>query len=179
MRVAGRACSLLSHVKNADVMIDDAHGFGVCGSDGRIAEQFSVAEVGLLLGFGKACGVAGGAIATDEWSADYLINFCPELIYSTAMPPAQAAAIQAAVEIITSVEGQHLREKLAANVAYFHELCRSAQLPVATSEHDSDLAGGADATALQLSETYVVLVFGAVLFGLRQYQKTLHVCASR
>ncbi len=148
--------ALLSHVKNADVMIDDAHGFGVCGSDGRgVAEQFSVAEVGLLsLAFGKACGVAGGAIATDEWSADYLINFCPELIYSTAMPPAQAAAIQAAVEIITSVEGQHLREKLAANVAYFHELCRSAQLPVATSEHAiQTLQVGADATALQLSET--------------------------
>ncbi len=153
---AGLLKDLLSQTKNTEVMLDDAHGFGVCGRDGRsVAGQFSVAEVGLLsLAFGKACGVAGGAIATDECSADYLINFCPELIYSTAMPPAQAAAIQAAVEVIISAEGQQLRDRLAANVAYFYELCRTAQLPVTLSEHAiQTLQVGADHTALQLSES--------------------------
>lgn len=139
---------------HCDVLLDDAHGFGVCGEHGRsVAERFSVAQVGLLsLAFGKACGVAGGALATDAETADYLVNYCPELIYSTAMPPAQAAAIKAAVSIIISPEGAQLRSKLAANVACFHQLCQAAQLPIGDSTHAiQTLQVGSDKAAIDLS----------------------------
>lgn len=145
---------LLASPGQCDVLLDDAHGFGVSGDLGRsVAGRFSVADVGLLsLAFGKACGVAGGAIATDTDSADYLLNYCPELIYSTAMPPAQAAAIKAAVSIIISAEGEQLRAKLAANVVYFRQLCQAAQLPIGDSEHAiQTLQVGSDQAALKLS----------------------------
>lgn len=147
--------SLRETAENADIMLDDAHGFGVCGAEGRsIASQYSVTDVGLLsLAFGKACGVAGGAIATDTTTADYLVNYCPELIYSTAMPPAQAAAIQAAVTLIIGAEGQQLRDKLAANVALFRALCHTERLPISGSNHAiQTLCVGRDGAAVKLSK---------------------------
>ncbi|WP_258240316.1 aminotransferase class I/II-fold pyridoxal phosphate-dependent enzyme [Pseudidiomarina homiensis] len=147
--------SLLDTSGHGDVMLDDAHGFGVCGDAGRsVAADFSVAQVGLIsLAFGKACGVAGGAVATDDASADYLVNYCPELIYSTAMPPAQASAIKAAIEIIISAEGSELRGKLAANVAYFQQLSQAAGLPLCSSRHAiQTLRIGSDGAALQMSQ---------------------------
>lgn len=146
---------MLDQHPQLDAMIDDAHGFGVMGAHGlSIAEQFEQRDVGILsLAFGKACGVAGGAIATDANLAEFLINFCPEYIYSTAMPPAQAAAISAAVKVIVSAEGHQLRQRLSENVALFRSLCRQLGLPVRGGEQAiQTLIVGEDAHALQLSD---------------------------
>ncbi len=45
----------------------------------------------------KALGVSGAAVLCDEAMADYLLQFARHLIYSTAMPPAQAVALSAAL----------------------------------------------------------------------------------
>ncbi len=60
----------------------------------------------LVVTFGKAFGVSGAAVLCDEAMADYLLQFARHLIYSTAMPPAQAVALSAALGIIRSDEGQ-------------------------------------------------------------------------
>lgn len=138
-----------------DIMLDDAHGFGVNGEDGLgVAGAFSSDEVGLItLAFGKATGVAGGAVALDELSADYLVNYCPELIYSTAMPPAQAAAIRAAVTLVVSPEGRQLRTRLQDSIAQFRMRCHAVGLPLGDSEHAiQTLQVGADDAAVRLSE---------------------------
>ncbi|WP_411358474.1 aminotransferase class I/II-fold pyridoxal phosphate-dependent enzyme [Pseudidiomarina salilacus] len=136
-----------------DWWLDDAHGFGVLGDEGRgIVELMQQAPTYLVLAFGKACGVAGGAIACSADAANYLINYCPELIYSTAMPAAQAAAISAAVEVICQAEGQQLRSRLAANVRLFRELAQQRELPVSASAHAiQTLVLGTDERALAVS----------------------------
>ncbi|WP_157981081.1 aminotransferase class I/II-fold pyridoxal phosphate-dependent enzyme [Pseudidiomarina insulisalsae] len=146
--------TLLAAHPTLDVLLDDAHGFGVCGDRGRsVAAQFSAQQVGIVsLAFGKACGVAGGALGLDSTTADYLINFCPELIYSTAMPPAQAGAIATAVKLILAPAGEQLRQRLWQNVAQFQQQCAAQGLPVSQNKHPiQTLVVGSDATALAMS----------------------------
>ncbi len=74
----------------AVLLVDDAHGVGVVGDEGRgsCAAQAVRPEL-LVVTFGKAFGVSGAAVLCDEAMADYLLQFARHLIYSTAMPPAQ------------------------------------------------------------------------------------------
>lgn len=139
---------------HCDLMVDDAHGFGVTGPDGKgIGGEFSQADVPLLtLTFGKAVGVAGAAIATTSDIADYLINHCRELIYSTAFPAAQAAAVSASVKLLQSAEGAGLRTKLNENIALLKQQAAALGLPLqATDTAIQTLQLGSDARALEVS----------------------------
>ncbi len=71
----------------AVLLVDDAHGVGVVGDEGRgsCAAQAVRPEL-LVVTFGKAFGVSGAAVLCDEAMADYLLQFARHLIYSTAMP---------------------------------------------------------------------------------------------
>ena len=104
------------------LLVDDAHGVGVVGDEGRgsCAAQAVRPEL-LVVTFGKAFGVSGAAVLCDEAMADYLLQFARHLIYSTAMPPAQAVALSAALRIIRSNEGQQRRDILAARIRQFRE----------------------------------------------------------
>ncbi|PSC95995.1 8-amino-7-oxononanoate synthase [Klebsiella pneumoniae] len=106
----------------AVLLVDDAHGVGVIGDEGRgsCAAQAVRPEL-LVVTFGKAFGVSGAAVLCDEAMADYLLQFARHLIYSTAMPPAQAVALSAALRIIRSDEGQQRRDILAARIRQFRE----------------------------------------------------------
>ncbi len=106
----------------AVLLVDDAHGVGVVGDEGRgsCAAQAVRPEL-LVVTFGKAFGVSGAAVLCDEAMADYLLQFARHLIYSTAMPPAQAVALSAALGIIRSDEGQQRRDILAARIRQFRE----------------------------------------------------------
>lgn len=140
---------------DCDGYIDDAHGFGVMGEQGRgISANFSQTELAVVsLAFGKACGVAGGAVAVTADVADYLINFCPEFIYSTAMPGSQARAIQAAVDILQSAEGEQLRQRLQTNITQFRHQCAALQLRIEASSHAiQTLIVGSDDAAVWQSE---------------------------
>lgn len=105
---------------NGWLMVDDAHGIGVDGVNGRGSCQSQGVKPELLIvTFGKAFGLSGAAVLCSQTVADYFLQFARHLIYSTAMPPAQAVALQAALGVIQSDDGQQRREKLAQHVAQF------------------------------------------------------------
>ena len=102
------------------LLVDDAHGIGALGEEGRGSCHTQQVRPDLLIvTFGKAFGVSGAAVLCSEALADYLLQFARHLIYSTAMPPAQAVALSAALEVIRGDEGQERRETLAGHIADF------------------------------------------------------------
>ncbi len=139
---------------DCDLMVDDAHGFGVTGVNGQGAGgEFSQSEVPLLtLTFGKAIGVAGAAIATSGEVADYLVNHCRELIYSTAFPAAQAAAVSASVKLLQSPEGAARRAQLNDNIELLKQQAGVLGLPLhATDTAIQTVQLGTDERALTVS----------------------------
>ncbi len=102
------------------LMVDDAHGIGVCGEQGRgSCWQQKVKPEILIVTFGKAFGLSGAAVLCDEQTAEYLIQYARHLIYSTSMPPAQAHALSEAVRQIQA--GDELRQRLQQNINYFRQ----------------------------------------------------------
>ncbi|MFQ5717551.1 MAG: aminotransferase class I/II-fold pyridoxal phosphate-dependent enzyme, partial [Nitrospinales bacterium] len=96
-------------------ILDEAHGTGVFGPTGcGLAEEHGVlSQVDILIGtLGKALASMGGYVLTHSTSVvDHLINYAGELIYSTFLPPAQAGAASAALELARESKGKrdHLR----------------------------------------------------------------------
>src|SRR5471032_283956 len=112
------AIARLARDNRAWLMVDDAHGVGVVGEQGRgSCWQQGVRPELLVVTFGKAFGCSGAAVLCDHETADYLLQFARHLIYSTAMPAAQVCALQASLRCIQQAEG--LRDKLACNIARF------------------------------------------------------------
>ena len=108
--------------QGAWLLVDDAHGIGVSGEEGRgSCSRQQVKPELLVVTFGKGFGVSGAAILCSDSVADYLLQFARHLIYSTAMPPAQAVALSAALRVIRSNEGQQRRDILAARIRQFRE----------------------------------------------------------
>jgi 8-amino-7-oxononanoate synthase len=88
----------------AAVMVDDAHSIGVLGQHGAgTASHFKLTDqVHLIMGtFSKSLASLGGFIASDALTIDYLKHHSRPLIFSASMSPANAAAVLAAVRIMT------------------------------------------------------------------------------
>ena len=105
----------------AALVIDDAHGTGVMGKNGRgTAEHFGVNPQDLIqMGtLSKAIGTGGGYVAGPASLKDYLINTSKAFIYTTAQPPAIAAAASAAIRIIQNEPTR--RERLRTNRDVLH-----------------------------------------------------------
>ncbi|RDK86015.1 UNVERIFIED_ORG: 8-amino-7-oxononanoate synthase [Idiomarina abyssalis] len=123
----GDACdlNLLAYLKRKyglKIILDDAHGVGAYGVQGKGSLYADSAVADVITGtFGKALGVGGAFVCADDDEIESLIQFCRDYIYSTAMPPAQAAAIKASVEIVRSAEGDDRRGRLAERIQYFRE----------------------------------------------------------
>ena len=111
----------LCKTQHAVLMIDDAHGIGVLGADGAgcgaalAQEQAPV----LMATLGKALGVAGAFVAGSAALVDGLVQFARTYVYTTALPPALAAAANAAVDI---ARGDHERRaRLHQRIAQFRD----------------------------------------------------------
>lgn len=116
----------LTRAANGWLLVDDAHGIGVLGEQGRgSCWQQQVRPELLVVTFGKAFGISGAAVLCSASLAEYLLQFARHLIYSTAMPPAQAWALQTALRLIQN--GDALRERLTERIAQFR--CGMAGLP--------------------------------------------------
>jgi len=123
----------LSQQANSWLMVDDAHGIGVLGEQGRgSCWQQQVKPELLVVTFGKAFGVSGAAVLCDDDTADYLLQFARHLIYSTSMPPAQACALQAALRAIQ--QGDELRQQLGENIACFRRGARDLPYTLGDSQ---------------------------------------------
>jgi glycine C-acetyltransferase len=111
------------------LMVDDAHGTGVLGPNGRgTAEHFGLSsEIDISMGtLGKALGGFGAFIASSDEIIEYLVNRARSFIFSTSLPPAVLAAASAAFDIVASGEGADLRQRLAENTAYLrNSLCEA------------------------------------------------------
>ncbi|MFD1009147.1 8-amino-7-oxononanoate synthase [Oceanisphaera ostreae] len=105
------------------LMIDDAHGLGVLGQQGRgtLSEQGIAADkVHITMGtFGKALGVSGAFIGGSRALIDYLHNHARSYVYSTHLPPPQAAAILAAVRVVQTADDK--REQLQQRINQFRQ----------------------------------------------------------
>ena len=97
------------------LLLDEAHALGVIGPNGRglAAEEALNEDVDVQMGtLSKALGVSGGYICGSRSLVEWLINRARSFIYSTASPPALAAAARAAVEFLASPEGEDRRLQL-------------------------------------------------------------------
>lgn len=138
------------------LMVDDAHGIGVLGREGRGSCDVAGVKPDLLLvTFGKAFGLSGAALLCSEPMADYLLQTARHLIYSTAMPAAQAQTLNAALTLIR--EGDDRRARLARHIARFR--AGAAQLPLTLAGSQTAIQplivgenGAALALAAQLRE---------------------------
>ncbi|PIJ48725.1 8-amino-7-oxononanoate synthase [Erwinia sp. OLTSP20] len=116
------------------LLIDDAHGIGVAGAQGRgSCWQQQVMPDLLVVTFGKAFGLSGAAVLCGVDMAGYLLQFCRHLIYSTAMPPAQIFALQTALSLVQQADDR--RQRLRHNIAFFRR--QAAGLPGRLMASDS------------------------------------------
>jgi 8-amino-7-oxononanoate synthase len=102
------------------LVVDDAHGFGVLGENGRGAlEHFNLRSTNLVyIGtLGKAAGVGGAFIAAHEDVIELMIQRARPYIYTTAAAPALAHALLASMDIIEGDEGRERRAHLRALIA--------------------------------------------------------------
>ena len=107
---------------NAMVMVDEAHGTGVFGENGRgVVEYFNLDnEVDVVMGtLSKAIGSLGGYVCGDDDLISYLRNKARPFMYTTALPPAVCAASIASINLIQ--EDPSLREALWNNVCCIKE----------------------------------------------------------
>jgi 8-amino-7-oxononanoate synthase len=103
------------------LMVDDAHGFGVSGPDGRgsvAAAGLAADQVPVLVGtLGKALGTAGAFVAGDRALIETLVQHARPYVYTTAMPPALAEATRAGLRICRAEDWR--RERLGGLIARF------------------------------------------------------------
>ena len=106
------------------LVVDDAHGFGVLGANGRGAlEHFGLCSPNLVyMGtLGKAAGVGGAFVAAHASVIELLVQRARPYIYTTACPPALAHALLASLDIIGGAEGESRRAHLAGLVRQLRE----------------------------------------------------------
>lgn len=130
-----RSMAALAKNYNAWLMVDDAHGFGCLGEKGcGTVEHFKLNndDVPILIGtLGKAFGTFGAFVAGSETLIETLIQFSRTYIYTTALPPAIAAATRASLAILRG-EPQR-REHLNLLIKLFRKGCRDLNLNIMES----------------------------------------------
>ncbi len=129
-----RELSLVAKVQQALMYVDDAHGVGVVGPEGRGC----VAEAGLepagllqLATLGKALGGYGAVVVGSDEIIGHLAETARPYLYTTALPPAQAAATHAAVKLARRDHWR--REKLQSLIAHFRQIALFRDLPLLPS----------------------------------------------
>jgi 8-amino-7-oxononanoate synthase len=113
----------LSEQHHAAVLIDDAHGFGVIGEGGRGTVshyQITADKAPIVVGtLGKAIGTGGAFVAADELVIETLIQQARSYVYTTAQPPAIAAATLVSLELVETEQWR--RDKLQQLIQQFRQ----------------------------------------------------------
>ena len=140
------------------LFVDDAHGFGVLGRTGRgsvEAADLGLQDVPILMGtLGKACGTFGAFVASSSEIVETLLQRARTYIYTTALPPAVAAASRAALRLVR--EEPWRRARLLGHVARFRREALRLGLPLMDSSTPiQPLLLGTEAAALAASDALV------------------------
>ena len=127
------AIAELARRHNAMTYMDEVHAVGLYGAHGGgIAERDGVmAEIDVIEGtLAKGFGTLGGYIAADAAIVDAVRSYAPSFIFTTALPPAVAAAAQSAVRILKGDEGVALRARHQRQALLTKHALSAAGLPV-------------------------------------------------
>ncbi|MGF2733493.1 8-amino-7-oxononanoate synthase [Marinobacter sp. DUT-1] len=123
LRELARVC----RAHDALLVVDDAHGIGVLGPEGRgsvLDAGLTEEDVPVLIGtLGKAVGTSGAFVAGSELLMDYLVQKARTYIYTTAMPPAVAMATCTSIDVIE--RGDYLRSHLESLIDRFRTGARA------------------------------------------------------
>lgn len=154
---------------DALIMVDDAHGTGVLGQNGRGTAEYlqCMDRIDFHMGtLGKALGCAGAFLAAERSVVDTLINRSRPFIFSTALPPGILAAAKKALDIVESPEGRNLREKLELNRFVFKRVLESKGLDtLGSTTHIIPILTTHPAPTMEMSEK--LLNQGIFLHGVR------------
>jgi len=115
----------------AVLIVDEAHAVGVFGERGTgLIEQAGLDPDGCLSinTAGKALGVAGAFVAGPDWAIDYLIQRARPFVFSTAPPPAVAAALDASLSVIEREPER--RRRVLGNARYLRDRLRAVGVAV-------------------------------------------------
>jgi len=126
----------IAEENQAVLLIDDAHGFGVLGEQGRgsySANRLIPNGPRLMLGtLGKALGSFGAFVAGDRVYIDHLKQFARTYTYTTALPPAVAQASRTALSILQDEPWR--QEQLHQNIEYFRKCVADIGLELMSSQ---------------------------------------------
>jgi 8-amino-7-oxononanoate synthase len=132
--------SALCQAHDAWLLVDDAHGLGVVGGGGGSGEVFPDARIPLQMGtLSKAIGGYGAYVCASQPVIDLLKTRARTLVYTTGLPPANAAAALAALDIIEAEPSL-----IAAPLAKARRFTRALNLPEAQSSVVPVVIGEAD-----------------------------------
>ena len=141
----------IAQAYDAWTYVDDAHGTGVLGENGRgSAEHWKIeGQIDVVMGtLGKAFGVAGAYVTGSRVLIDYLLNRARAFVFTTAQPPALAAAASAALQIVQTEP--ELRARLRRNAARVRSALRIPGpsnghiVPLLIGESDATMRIGAE-----------------------------------
>lgn len=138
--MGGEICNLpkiveLARKYGARIMVDDAHGLGVLGANGRgTAEHFGLEdEVDIIMGtFSKSLASLGGYMAASEEVITYVKHTSRPFIFSASIPPANAAAALCALNILKK-EPERVK-KLKDIADYMRSLLIKKNIPIKVTE---------------------------------------------
>ncbi|MEM5386895.1 8-amino-7-oxononanoate synthase [Paraburkholderia phymatum] len=145
----------LAEQHGAWLVVDDAHGFGVLGPQGRgaVAEAALRSPHLISIGtLGKAAGVSGAFVVAHETVIEWLVQRARPYIFTTASVPAAAHAVSASLRIIEGIEGDHRRAHLRSLIERTREvLKRTPWLPVDSQTAVQPLVIGANEATLDVA----------------------------
>lgn len=138
----------LSKKYDAILVVDEAHGTGVFGPNGKgLTHDLSRQNLITIHTCGKALGVAGGIVCASNETIDYMINTAMPFVFSTAPPPLQAYLTHKAIELSTSDIGDQARLKLSAlmeRAKYFLGGSGTQILPIILGDDEAAMRASQD-----------------------------------
>lgn len=122
--------------EGVSLIVDDSHGVGACGEEGRGTEELCGARADILIGtLGKAFCVNGGYVCGSASLIRYLREAAPTYIYSNPLTVSEAAAARKSLEILRGPEGHRRLKLLKELTLYFRQGLKDAGFETLDGEH--------------------------------------------
>lgn len=141
----------LAQKYGAKLYVDDAHAFGVYGRSG-LGLTTDLFDIDIVIGtFGKAAGSFGAYVLCSNVIADSLINFSTGFIYTTALPPSVVGSIDAAFDLIPTMDEE--RKHLHLLSQQLRTQLKKGGIEIGKGDsHIIPIILGSDNVALELSQ---------------------------